>query len=164
MKAFWLSLFGFILLMCSCRTQKVDSSVKVREQVKSEVSVLNISTKIDTTSVQRIFTDKSRLSIKERVIITEYDKDTGAVAKKTETERTITQDTDQVATEEESQSVTNCNGLEINQVVDTDKNLDSESKEESIGGQESFGKYFGIGLACVIGIFFIYLLKKLRVN
>ena len=164
MKAFWLSLLGFILLMCSCKTQKVDSSVKVREQVHSEVSRINVETKVDTSKVLRVDSLSQRIVIEEELTIIEYDKESGKPIKETNAKRKVTQDTNQVASEEENQSVTNCNRLEMEQFRDTTKKTDLEVKEESIGGQESFGKYFGIGLACVIGLLIVYLLRKFRVN
>ena len=152
------------MLMCSCKTQK--NSYDVSSKTKEVVDVLRVErvSLVDTSFVRRIFEDKSKLTINERIVITEYDKDTGAVSKKTETEREITQDTDQVATEEETKGVAEQNNVLVKQESDFSKTLDSEVESESIGGQESFGKWFGIGLACVIGVLFVYLLKKLRVN
>ena len=161
MKAFWLSLLGFILLMCSCKTQKVDSSVKVREQVHSEVSRINVETKVDTSKVLRVDSLSQRIVIEEELTIIEYDKESGKPIKETNAKRKTTQDTNQVATEEEDKGVSESKNDSIDHSIDADKIVDEDIETESIGGQESFGKYFGITLACVIGILVVYLLKKI---
>ena len=60
--------------------------------------------------------------------------------------------------------MTNRNGLEVDLFADVCKKIDSEIKEESIGGQESFGKWFGIVIGVVVGILLLYLLRKFRVS
>lgn len=164
MKAFWWSLIGFCVLMCSCKTQKVDSSTKVREQVSSELSVINVETKVDTSKVVRVDSLKQRIVIEEELTIIEYDKESGQKVKETNAKRKTTQDTEKVATEEEIKGVSEENDVLVKGKSDFSKTLDSEVESESIGGQESFGKYFGIGLACVIGLLVVYLLRKFRVN
>ena len=164
MKAFWLSLLGFILLMCSCKTQKVDTSTKVREQVHSEVSVINVETKVDTSTVVRVDSLSQHIVIEEEITIVEYDKESGKPIKETNAKRKVTQDTQKVASEEEAKGVSEENDVLLKGESDFTKTTDKEEELESIGGQESFGKYFGITLACVIGLLAVYLLKKLRVN
>ena len=163
MKWFWYSLLAFCLLMCSCKTQKSASLI-------NEVSNENVQTELskyqalkDTSNVLRIEIDKSKLMIIETIKITEYDAESGKPIKETEAKRETIQDSNKVSTEEESQAVTNSNELEVNQSIDTNKKVESEVSKESIGGQESFGKYFGIALAVVIGIIILYLLRKLRI-
>ena len=150
--------------MCSCKTQKVASDINVvsKENVHTELSMYEVF--VDTSRLHKIEIDKSKLKIIETIKITEYDKESGKPIKETETEREITQDSDKVSTEEASQAVTDCNQLEVDHFADVSKMIDSEVKEESIGGQESFGKWFGIVIGCVIGLLILYLLKKIRVN
>ena len=162
--SFWISLIIFCLLMCSCKTQK-------SARLINEVSKENIQTEwnkfqelIDTSSALKIEIDKSKLKIIETITTKKYDKDTGAITEETKTERTIAQDSDKVSAEEENQSVTNRNGLEVDNFADVSKKIDSEIKEESIGGQESFGKWFGIVIGLVVGLLLLYLLKKMRVS
>ena len=164
MKWFWYSLIGFCLLMCSCRTKKFGSEVyfTTKENIHTELSRFQSLT--DTSNVLKIEIDKSKLTITERIKVTEYDAESGKPIKETETEREITQDSDKVSTEEENQSVTNRNGLEVDHFADVSKKIDSEVKEESIGGQESFGKWFGIVIGVVVGILLLYLLRKFRVS
>lgn len=163
MKWFWYSLLAFCLLMCSCKTQKVGSEVDfiTRENVQSELSKYQALK--DTSNVLRIEIDKSKLTFIETIKTTKYDKDTGAITEETTTERTVAQDSDKVFAEEGSQVVTEGNGLEVEHFRDLTQKVESEVKEESIGGQESFGKYFGIVLAVIIGLFLLYLLKNLRI-
>ena len=162
--SFWISLLVFCLLMCSCRTKKFGSEVDftTKENIHTELSRFESLT--DTSNVLKIEIDKSKLTITERIKVTEYDAESGKPIKETETERDITQDSDKVSAEEENQSVTNRNGLEVDHFADVSKKIDSEVAEELIGGQESFGKWLGIVLGCVIGLLVIYLLVKLRVN
>ena len=60
--------------------------------------------------------------------------------------------------------MTNRNGLEVDHFADVSKKIDSEIKEESIGGQEAFGKWFGIVIGVIVGILLLYLLRKFRVS
>ena len=164
MKWFWISLIGFSVLMCSCRTKKLESNIKERNDIRSDLSYLNESVKISTQNHAYFTNEAQRIVIEEVIIATEYDKETGKPTKETKTTRKIAKDTDKVVAEEQTQSATDCNQLEIDQFREATKKVDSEVKEESIGAQESFGKWFGIGISCVIGIFLIYLLRKLRIN
>ena len=150
--------------MCSCRTKKFGSEVDftTKENIHTELSRFESLT--DTSNVLKIEIDKSKLTITERIKVTEYDAESGKPIKETETEREITQDSDKVSVEEENQSVTNRNGLEVDHFADVSKKIDSKVTEESIGGEESFGKWFGIVLGCVIGLLILYLLKKMRVS
>ena len=161
MKWFWYSLIGFCVLMCSCRTQKLDSNVKVRNDVRSGLAYLNESVKISTQNHAYFINEAQRIVIEEIIISTEYDKETGKPTKETKTERTITQDSEKVVTEEGEKGVTEENDILLKHESDFSKTTDSEEKLESVGGQESFGKWFGIVTACFIGLFLLYLWKKL---
>lgn len=164
MKWFWYSLIGFCLLMCSCKTQKLDSNVKVRNDIRSDLSLQNESVKISNQNHAYFANDTQRIVIEEDIVVTEYDKETGKPTKETKAKRKTTQDSDKVVSEEENQAVTNSNQLEVDHFADVSKKIDSEVKEESIGGQEAFGKWFGVVLGCVIGLLILYLLKKMRVS
>lgn len=164
MKWFWYSLIGFCLLMCSCRTKKFGREVDftTKENIQTELSRYESIT--DTSNVLKIEIDKSKLTITERIKVTEYDAESGKPIKETETEREITQDSDKVSTEEENQAVTNSNQLEAEQFRESTKKIDSEVTEESIGVQEAFGKWFGIVLGVIVGLLLLYLMRKLRIN
>lgn len=163
-KWFWYSLIGFCILMCSCRTKKVahDINVATKENVKTNYTKYQALT--DTSNVLKIEIDKSKLTITEHITITKYDKDTGAVTEKTETERKIAQDSDKVVAEEETKGQSVVKNDSLNHIADVSKKIEYEVKEETKGGQESFGKWFGITIGCVIGLLIVYLLKKFRVN
>ena len=162
--SFWISLLVFCLLMCSCRTKKFGSEVDftTKENIHTELSRFESLT--DTSNVLKIEIDKSKLTITERIKVTEYDAESGKPIKETETEREITQDSDKVSTEKAIQAVTESNQLVVEHNADVSKKIDSEVTEESIGGQESFGKWFGIVIGVVVGILLLYLLKKMRVS
>lgn len=150
--------------MCSCKTQKSASEINFvsKENVHTELSRYESLT--DTSNVLKIEIDKSKLKITETITTKKYDKDTGAITEETTTEREITQDSDKVSTEDANQAVTNSNQLEVDHIVDKHEMVDSEVTEESIGGQEAFGKWFGIVIGVVVGILLLYLLKKMRVS
>jgi tetrahydromethanopterin S-methyltransferase subunit G len=150
--------------MCSCKTQKLDSNVKVRNDIRSDLSLQNESVKISTQNHAYFANDTQRIVIEEDIVVTEYDKETGKPIKETKAKRKTTQDSDKVVTEEENQAVTNSNQLEVDHFADVSKKIDSEVKEESIGGQVAFGKWFGIVLGCVIGLLILYLLRRMRVS
>ena len=164
MKWFWYSLIGFCVLMCSCKTQKVVREIDFLNNDRTQTELSKYQVLKDTSNVFRIEIDKSKLTFIETIKTTKYDKDTGAITEETTTEREITQDSDKVSTEEENQAVTNSNQLEVDHFADVSKKIDSEIKEESIGGQEAFGKWFGIVIGCVVGLLLLYLMRKLRVN
>lgn len=162
MKAFWWSLIGFCVLMCSCKTQKVGSEIDftTKEDVQTELKEYQVVDKV--SDVLKVDIDQSKLTIKETIITRIYDKDTGNLTEETTTERTIAQDSDKVVAEAEETEVTEKNDVLVKYESDFSKTIDSEEKIESIGAQESFGKYFGISLGVVVGILLLYLLRKLR--
>ena len=164
MKWFWYSLIVFCLLMCSCKTQKSARLINEvsKENIQTEWSKFGIL--IDTTKTFRVDIDKSKLKFIETITTKKYDKDTGVITEETKTEREITQDSDKVSTEEENQAVTNSNQLEVEHNAGISNMIDSEVKEESIGGQEAFGKWFGIVIGLVVGLLLLYLLRKFRVS
>ena len=164
MKWFWYSLIGFCLLMCSCASKKASKSVGLKTECVSKMAYLNHSAMIDTSKTIHINQLSNRIVIEEDITITEYDKESGKPIKETHAKRKATQDTDQVATEEETKGVSEVRRDSLNQFRETTQMMDADIKEESVGGQESFGKWFGIGLSCVVAIFLIYLLRKLRIN
>lgn len=161
MKAFWWSLIGFCVLMCSCKTQKSACEIDftTKENVQTEVVEYQRIDKV--TDVLKVSIDQSKLTIKETITIRRYDKDTGNLTEETTTEREIAQDSDKVVAEAEETEVNEENDVLVKYESDFTKTIDSEEMLESIGGQESFGKYFGISLGVVIGILLLYLLRKL---
>ena len=150
--------------MCSCKTQKAVKEINFLKNDRTQTELSRFESLTDTSNVLKIEIDKSKLTITERIKVTEYDAESGKPIKETETEREITQDSDKVSTEEENQSVTNRNGFEVEHNADISKKIDSEVKEESIGGQEAFGKWFGIVIGVIVGLLLLYLMRKLRIN
>jgi hypothetical protein len=142
----------------------LDSNAKVRTDVRSDLSYYNENVKISTQNHAYFANEAQRIVIEEVIIATEYDKETGKPTKETKTERKTTQDSDKVVAEEGIEGVTEKNRILLKHDSDFSKMEESDVKEESIGGQSMFGKWFGIGLALIIGFLFLYLLKKLRVN
>lgn len=164
MKSFWISLLFFILLMCSCGTKKSVTDTHYTESVQTETSILNESTKVDTTKT--IYTEqlKDNVVIKETIVVTEYDKDSGIVTKKTETEREIRQSSDKLVEEIEAKGVVEFTKDSTNHIVDANKMVDEETKSEIKSDSSAFSKYFGISFGCVIGLLLVYLLSKYRIN
>lgn len=164
MKWFWYSLLGFILLMCSCGTKK-------SARLVNEVSKENVRTELfrfqalkDTFSVLKIELDKSKLKIIETIKITEYDAESGKPVKETDAKREITQDSDQAIAESEQERIELSLVDSLNLFRESTEKVESEATEESIGFQDSFGKWFGIVVGCVVGLLVVYLLRKLRIN
>lgn len=164
MKWFWYSLIVFCLFLCSCKTQKSARLINEVSKESIQTEWIKFGIFIDTTKIFRVGIDKSKLKIIETITTKKYDKDTGAITEETTTEREITQDSDKVSTEEENQALTNSNQLEVDHFADVSKKIDSEVTEESIGGQEAFGKWFGVVLGVIVGILLLYLLRKFRVG
>ena len=161
MKSFWWSLIGFCALMCSCKTQKVGSDINVVTKENAQTEVVEYQRIDKVSDVLKVDIDQSKLTIKETITIRKYDKDTGNLTEETTTEREIAQDSDKVVAEEGKEDVTEENDVLLKHKSDFSKTIDSEEMLESIGGQESFGKYFGISLGVVIGILLLYLLRKI---
>ena len=162
--SFFICLLVFILLMCSCKTKKVAHENNFVSKEKAETNYTKYQELVDTTKTLKMDIDKSKLTITEHITITKYDKDTGAVTEKTEAERKIAQDSDKVATEEETKGVKTHSRDSLNHIADVRKKAESETEEESIGGQESFGKHFGIVIGLALSFLLVYLLRKLRIN
>ena len=162
--SFWLSLLLSCLLICSCKTQKLDSNIKERSELKSNLSCLNESVKISTQKYAYFANDTQSIVVQEDITVTEYDKESGKPIKETHATREIRQDSNKIIAEEEDQSVTECNDLKAEHFRESTKKVDSEVKEESVGGQEAFGKYLGIVIGIAISFLLLYLLRKFRVN
>lgn len=160
MKWFWYSLIGFCLFMCSCKTQKLESGIQVREDVRSEISVMSESIKADTTKTVRIEQIESNKVMKETIIEEVYDKDSGVITKKTTTERTVAQDSNKVVAEKGENQVILKDDILVKHESDFTKTMDSEQKTESVGGQESFGKWLAI--SCVIAMILLYLRERFK--
>lgn len=163
MKWFWYSLIVFCLLMCSCKSKKVVTDYHERTIVNSELSAYHNVATIDTTRLLYNEDVKQIITIEEDVIVTEYD-EKGNISKETKTKRKVVQDTEKATTEEEQKGVKSHSEDSLNHIANVSKMVDSEVKEESTGGQESFGKWLGIviGLGIVLGavVLILYLRKK----
>ena len=164
MKWFWYSLIGFCLLMCSCRTQK---SARLTNEVSKDyiqTEWIRFEALKDTFSGLKIELDKSKLKIIETIKITEYDAESGKPIKETHAKREITQDSDQAIAESEQERIELSLVDSLNHFRESKKKVESEATEESIGFQDSFGKWFGIIFGCVVVLLVVYLLRKLRIN
>lgn len=164
MKSFCISMLVFILLMCSCKTKNVGCEVDFTTKENIKTNYTKYQALKDTSNVLRIEIDKSKLMIIETIKITEYDAESGKPIKETETKRETIQDSDKVVAEKEEKGQSEVRNDSLNHTADNSKKVESEVKEESKGGQESFGKWFGIVIGIAISILFVYLLKKFRVN
>lgn len=162
MKSFWISLLVFVLLMCSCKTKKVGSEVYFTTKEEVRVKHIKYQSLADTSNVLKIEIDKSKLKIIETIKITEYDAESGKPIKETEAKRETVQDSNEVVAEEETKGVNIHSEDRLNHSADTCKKVESETKEESVGAQESFGKWLGIVLGIGFLILIVYLCWKLK--
>lgn len=164
MKYFWYSLIVFCILMSSCRTQKLDSNVQVRGGVQSELSYFNNTLIADTVKTKHTEQVSNIKILKETITHTIYDTDKNVVKEATTTERTFVEDSQTDVTKEEVKGVNIHSQDSLNHFRESTQKIDADVKEESIGGQETSGKYFGITLGCVIGLLLIYLLVRFKIN
>ena len=164
MRSFWISLLAFVLLMCGCKSKEVVTGYSDRLQMGSDISVLSEKAKVDTTKTIHSEQLKENKRIVETLIIKEYDAESGKPIKETKATRETTQDSDKVVAEEEYKGQSEVKNDSLNHIVDLHEMVESEIKEEFIGGQEAFGKWIGIVIGCIIGLLIVYLLKKFRVN
>ena len=144
--------------MCSCKSKNLSKSVGLERRHVSELAYMNERVKIDTTKTTYSEQLSENIRIIEELIITEYDKESGKPIKETKAKRETTQDSDKVVAEEEERGMSEVRNDSLNHVVDLHEMVESETDEESVGGQEAFGKWFGI----ILGLFvlIVYLWKK----
>lgn len=164
MRSFWISLLAFVLLMCGCKSKDVAHENNFVSKEKVKANYAKYQSLADTSNVLKIEIDKSKLKIIETIKITEYDAESGKPIKETKATRETTQDSDKVVSTEEERGQSEVKNDSLNHIADVSKKVESETKEESIGGQEAFGKWFGIVIGCIIGLLIVYLLKILRIN
>lgn len=155
------------IALSSCKSKKVVTDYHEKTIVNSELSEYHNVATIDTTRLLHIEDVKQIITIEEDVIVTEYD-EKGNISKKTETKRKVVQDINKVASKEEVKGKSVVKNDSTHHIADISKKIDTSVKEESTGGQESFGKWLGIviGLGIVLGaiVLIMYLRKKLRVS
>lgn len=165
MRSFWISLLVFILLMCSCRSKKVVSDVKLDTQYTSETSYLNKSVEIDTTKTAYSTQLSEFKLLHETITETEYDTDKNVAKKVTETKRTFVQDTQTDIAEEEQKRVEIHSRDTLGHFRGSTKKVESETEIMTENqGLNPFGKYSGIVIGLVIGLIIVYLLDKMRIN
>lgn len=164
MRSFWISLLAFVLLLCGCKSKEVVTGYSGRLQMGSDISVLSEKAKVDTTKTIHSEKLKENKRIVETLIIKEYDAESGKPIKETKATRETIQDSDKVVAEEENKGQSEVKNDSLNHIADVSKKVESETKEESKGGQEAIGQWIGIVIGCVIGFLIVYLLRKFRVN
>lgn len=164
MRSFWISLLVFVLLLCGCKSKEVASSCSKGLRAESDVSILSGKAKVDTTKTIHSEQLKENKRIVETLIIKEYDAESGKPIKETKATRETIQDSDKVVTTEEEKGQSEVKNDSLRHIADVSKKVESETKEESKGGQEATGKWIGIVIGCVIGLLIVYLLRKFRVN
>lgn len=151
--------------MCSCKTKKFAHENNFVSKENTGTNYTKYQALADTSNVLKIDIDKSKLTITEHITITKYDKDTGAVTEKTETERKIAQDSNKVFSEEEAKGVS----VELKDSLNYSDDLFEMVESESETVTESNGLkaptiFLGLTIGLLIGLFIVYLLDKLRVN
>lgn len=160
MRYFLPSIMAFVLLMCSCKTKKNVYVTNDASKKKEFAKIEELQFLVDTSIFYKTFQDKSSFTITERIKVTEYDAESGKPIKEAEAKRKITQDTDKVFTEEENQTVTGRNQLNVDHFRDVTKMMASEVKEETDGSEYAFGKWIAIGIICLIGGIVVYLKSR----
>lgn len=168
MKAFWWSLLGFCILMCSCTAKKVAKTMQMTEVSGSQLTNISWAEKTDTFFSHLVNKSTEYKFIKETIMYRKYDKETGNIAEETVETREFAQDTqtDIEAGSHGKVTETSADSLEKVENVGTETEMNEASVIESGASSfwEKFGKWIGIVLGCVIGLLVVYLLKQNRVN
>ena len=147
--------------MCSCRSKKVVSDVKLDTQYTSETSYLNKSVEIDTTKTAYSTQLSEFKLLHETITETEYDTDKNVAKKVTETKRTFVQDTQSDIAEEEQKRVEIHSQDSLNHFRGATQKVETETVTENQGVAsvwERFGEVLGIGTLIIIA----YLCWKLK--
>lgn len=163
MRSFWISLFFFILLMCSCRSKEVVSDVQLGMKHVSELSYLNENVRVDTARTAYTEQVNEFNLVHEIIVETEYDTDKNVIEKVTETKRTFVQDSQTDIAEEVRKSVETYSRDSVDHIRDVTKKIKSETESvtENQGLAsvwDKFGEVMGIGTLVVIA----YLCWKLK--
>ena len=153
------------IALCSCKTTKTTSDINVRSGVRSDISLLKEAVKISTKNHAYFAKEVQSVVIEEDITVTEYDKD-GKKTKETNAKRKIIQDSDKATAKEETKGIAEVVNDSTHHIADISNMVDTSVKEESIGGQESFGKWLGIilGIAIVGYVIYLCIRKKLRLK
>ena len=133
-----------ILMLCSmalvgCGSKKVIADTDTK--IQSETAYLNESIKVEAVEAATVSATLENVSINEEIIETTYD-EKGNVSKKTETKRTIVQDSNQVVTEEKKEDVS-CWIRDV-QEKDYIRNQTNKSVEQKEDGVSLLWKIAGL--------------------
>lgn len=164
MRIFWISLFIFVLLLCSCKSKEVISDVSANERVTSNFTDVVVTEKTDTTKVEKVEQTEEFTRIYESETITEYDTEKGVPSKVTEKKKITEQGKQAKAAESEERRLTEVANDSLYHFADVSKMIEKkeEVKDEQVSGKffSSVGKWVGIGLALVLIVAFIW--KKVK--
>ena len=154
MKSFWLSLFIFVLLLCSCKTKDVVREINTNERLSSDASILSENAKQDTTKIVIIEYVQENKVIEETITTRIYDKDTGNLTEETETKRTIRQDIKTDKVKSESKGINESSRDNVNHSVDhlNQSEIKEELNEDSTWSvfTKSLRKWLGIGMIAIL--------------
>lgn len=160
MKSFWLSLFIFIVLMCSCKTKEVVREVSNYEQITGDFTSESAAIKQDTTQIKKVEQTEEFTRIIERETITEYDTEKQTPSKVTTKEKIFEQSKESKTDESENRGITEVDNDSIHQTIQTEKQekVQEEVKEESAISTfaQYLGKWFGIGIVAMLFCWLIY--------
>lgn len=148
----WVWAVVWLILVCSCKTQKVEMQAK--KEVTHEAARMNETVEAERVNTVRSEQIEEKKVIIETIHIKEYDQDTGTVAKETKTTREVRQVTNQVDNQEEERKVTE-NRQEY-AVTDIEEKIKSEQMEEDVS---FYWKISGliIGLAIALGTIILFI-------
>lgn len=140
--------------------------MKTEVMGESGVSVMNRQARTDTARTQYSVQLENIRRIVETITETEYDTDKNVVEKVTKTERTIEQDTKVDIAEEGEKGLSVYAEEGLVRYDDMGVMMEGASEVESVGSQESFGKWFGIifgvGIFVLVLVLWNWLKKRLN--
>ena len=153
-----------IILMCSCKTKEIARDVSSQEQFAGDITNVYTESNTDTTKTTKHTETENYTRIEESETITIYDTDKQTPSQVTEKKKIIESVIKDKADETKHTGVNENkkDSTDINFATDTNVVSKEDVKEKSVtkGMFDNLGKYLGIGLAILIGIYWTW--KKIK--
>lgn len=155
-----------IILMCSCKTKEIARDVSSQEQFTGDITNVHTESNTDTTKTTKHTETENYTRIEESETITIYDTDKQTPSQVTEKKKIIESVIKDKADETKHTGVNENkkDSTDINFATDTNVVSKEDVKEESVtkGMFDNLGKYLGIGLTILIGVYLIWIWKMMK--
>lgn len=155
-----------IILMCSCKTKEIARDESSQEQFTGDITNVYTESNTDTTKTTKHTETENYTRVEESETITIYDTDKQTPSQVTEKKKIIESVIKDKADETKHTGVNENkkDSTEINFATDTNVVSKEYVKEESVtkGMFDNLGKYLGIGLTILIGVYLIWIWKMMK--